>query len=185
MTECYISVDVETSGPIVGRHSMVQLGACVVGRESETFVVDLVPISAEFVPAAMTVIGRSMDDFRENGMDPAAGMRAFRAWVATVSGSAKPVFVGFNATFDWAFVNWYLLTFGDDNPFGVGGLDIKSYYMGAASCAWDETRSSKIPKSLRAGDGTHDALQDAIAQSKMFAKLLRLPGNRAAGETAK
>jgi DNA polymerase III epsilon subunit-like protein len=179
MTECYISVDIETSGPIVGRHSMVQLGACVVGRETETFTVDLVPISSEFVPAAMQVIGRPLDDFRATGSDPASAMRAFRHWIATASGSARPVFAGFNATFDWAFVNWYLLTFGGDNPFGVGGLDIKSYYMGASACTWDDSRSSRIPASIRGDEeGSHNALRDAIVQAKMFGEMLRLPGRR-------
>lgn len=177
MDECYVSVDVETSGPIVGRHSMLQLGACVVDRETETFVVDLVPISDDFVPAAMDVIGRTLDDFQKRGVEPAAAMRSFRAWIGRVVGSRRPVFVGFNATFDWAFVNWYLLTFGGDNPFGVGGLDIKSYYMGAAASTWDETRSSRIPDALK-GDGAHDALRDAIAQAKMFSAMRKLVGRR-------
>lgn len=180
MDECYLSVDIETSGPVVGRHSMLQLGACVVGRESETFVVDLVPISDDCVPAAMNVIGRTLDDFRTRGVEPAAAMRSFREWIAAAAGSRRPVFVGFNATFDWAFVNWYLLTFGDDNPFGVGGLDIKSYYMGAVACSWDQTRSSRIPNSLKSGasEGAHDALQDAVSQARMFSAMLRLAGER-------
>ena len=40
------------------------------------------------------------------------------------------MFVGFNATFDWAFVNFYFHQYLGENPFGIGGIDIKSYYMG-------------------------------------------------------
>lgn len=181
MDECYLSVDIETSGPVVGRHSMLQLGACVVGRESETFVVDLAPISDDSVPAAMDVIGKTLDEFRTRGVEPAVAMGSFRAWVSSVVGSRRPVFVGFNATFDWAFVNWYLLTFGGDNPFGVGGLDIKSYYMGAVASTWDETRSSRIPRELKefSADVAHDALQDSVAQARMFSAMLVMVGQRA------
>ena len=40
------------------------------------------------------------------------------------------MFVGFNASFDWSFVNWYFHKFVGTNPFGVAALDIKAYYMG-------------------------------------------------------
>jgi len=44
------------------------------------------------------------------------------------AGPCKPVFVGFNACYDWQFVNWYLEHFTGGNPFGFAGLDIKSFY---------------------------------------------------------
>ena len=57
-------------------------------------------------------------------------MIAFRSWVEMVAGNHRAVFVGFNACYDWQFVNWYLETFTGGNPFGFGGIDIKSYFMG-------------------------------------------------------
>jgi hypothetical protein len=36
-TEQYYSVDVESSGPIPGKYSMLSLGACLVGQASHFF----------------------------------------------------------------------------------------------------------------------------------------------------
>jgi hypothetical protein len=57
----------------------------------------------------------------------------------TSSRDGRPVFVGFNAAFDWSFVNYYFQRYLGENPFGFAALDIKSLYMGATGCAWEET----------------------------------------------
>jgi inhibitor of KinA sporulation pathway (predicted exonuclease) len=102
-------------------------------------------------------------------------MVAFAAWVQSVAGTATPVFVGFNAGFDWAFVNWYFHHFMGDNPFGISALDIKSYFMGLAGVAWSDTRSSKLPKRYQeanTGGHSHNALDDAVEQASIFARML-------------
>jgi len=38
-------------------------------------------------------------------------MNKFCDWLKEVRGARKPVFVGFNASFDWSFVNWYFVKF--------------------------------------------------------------------------
>lgn len=35
--EVFISVDVETSGPILGEYSLLSIGACLVGGRDKTF----------------------------------------------------------------------------------------------------------------------------------------------------
>ena len=57
-------------------------------------------------------------------------MRSFVDWVDTVAAGRRPVFVGFNATFDWMFVADYVWRFVGRNPFGISGLDIKALYLG-------------------------------------------------------
>ena len=128
--ECSISVDVETSGPVPTQYSMLALGACVVGQQDEGFYVELEPLNGNAVPEALKVTGFDMAELDRTGTRPEAAMREFRDWVGQVSRSAKPVFVGFNAGFDWSFVNWYLHRYLGENPFGFAPLDIKSYYMG-------------------------------------------------------
>jgi hypothetical protein len=56
-----------------------------------------------------------------------------------------------------------------NNPFGFGGINIKSYYMGLVGCSWADTRSSRIPHQSK-GDSphTHNALDDAVEQAEMF-----------------
>jgi ribonuclease T len=79
------------------------------------------------------------------------------------------VFVGFNAAFDWSFVNYYFYQFFGQNPFGFAALDIKSLYMGAADCNWSDTRSSRMTEALAPRQiGDHNALHDAIFQAELF-----------------
>src|SRR5690349_10861096 len=106
--EVFVSVDIEASGPVPGIFSMLTLGACVVGKASEEqFYAELKPMTDASVPGAMSVVGRTLDDFRTVGREPLEVMRDFGTWIHRVSGGRTPVFVGFNAAFDWSFVNWY------------------------------------------------------------------------------
>jgi DNA polymerase III epsilon subunit-like protein len=172
MDERYISVDIEAAGPIPPTYSMLSLGACVVGDEQATFYTELRPTNGNALPAAMKVAGRSLQEFERDGRDPEQAMTAFRDWLAEVAGDRKPVFVGFNAVFDWAFVNFYFHTYLGDNPFGFGGIDIKSFYMGLSGCTWDDARSSRIPLNLKGGNRhTHNALSDALEQAEMFRRM--------------
>ncbi len=175
--EVFISVDIEASGPVPGTYSMLALGACVVGHDAEQFYAELRPINEASVPGAMAVVGKTLEDFRRTGREPAEVMMDFGAWVRRAVGDGKAVFVGFNAVFDWPFVNWYFDKYGVDNPFGIGGLDIKSFYMGMSGCTWDGTRSSQLPAKYRGEQAhTHNALSDAIEQAEIFERMGRDAG---------
>jgi ribonuclease T len=171
--EAYISVDVEAAGPLPPSYSMLSLGAVAVDNPKATFYVELRPVNDASVPAAMKVVGRSLQDFAQAGRDPKEAMAAFRDWLSSVAKDGKPVFVGFNATFDWAFVNFYFHEYLGENPFGIGGIDIKSYYMGMSGGTWEDTRSSRIPKELKDSSRrhTHNALDDAIEQAELFRRM--------------
>jgi len=172
--ETFISVDIEASGPVPGTYSMLAVGASVVGRSDECFYAELRPINNASVAAAMAVVGRTLEEFRQAGREPADVMAEFAAWVRKVSGNGKPVFVGFNAAFDWAFVNWYFDAFQTKNPFGISALDIKSFYMGMSGCAWEQTRSSQLPDKYRtANPRPHDALSDAVEQAEIFERMAK------------
>jgi ribonuclease T len=170
--EIYISVDVEAAGPVPPAFSMLSLGAVVVDEPKTTFYVELKPVTDKFVPDAMKLVGRTLQDFTKSGRDPEEAMTAFRDWIVSVAKGAKPVFVGFNATFDWAFVDFYFHEYLGGNPFGFGGIDIKSYYMGMIGCAWEDTRSSHIRAEFKgSARHTHNALDDAIEQAEMFRRM--------------
>lgn len=170
MREKYISVDIETSGPIPGEYSMLTIGACLVDADDVTFQAMLKPLNRNAVPDAMRITGLSLDDLERTGQDPAAAMSSFRNWIAQAAqDGTKPVFVGLNAPFDWSFVNYYFHRLLGDNPFGFAALDIKALYMGATGCMWDETGSSRMAERLHPKRrGTHDALEDALYQAELF-----------------
>ena len=171
--EAYISVDIEAAGPIPGEYSMLSLGACLVGAPSISFYAELRPISERFIPEALAVGGLSLEHLALEGRDPDEAIAAFRRWILNTAATRKPVFVGFNASFDWQFVNWYFHKYLGENPFGIGALDIKAYYMGLIGCGWGETSSSRLqPRFQPTRALTHNALDDATSQAEIFEKLL-------------
>lgn len=174
-SECYISVDIEASGPIPGEYSMLSLGAAVVGDTKNNFYVELKPINAKFIQRALDVSKFSMQELKEKGTEPNIAMKKFEDWVAGVCGDTRPVFVAFNATFDWSFVNYYFHRFLGRNPFGISGLDIKAYYMGLKGCAWGETVKRRVASDFpSSAKHTHNALDDAIEQAEIFGKMCLL-----------
>lgn len=173
MREAYISVDVEAAGPLPPTYSMLSLGAVVVDDPQATFYVEFKPLNDKSVPAAMKVVGRTLQDFARTGRDPKDAMAGFRDWLGSVAQAATPVFVGFNATFDWAFVSFYFHQYLGENPFGIGGVDIKSYYMGLSGGTWEDTRSSRIAAEFKDSSRrhTHNALDDALEQAELFRRM--------------
>jgi ribonuclease T len=170
--ECFISVDIEAAGPTPGDFSMLSLGACVVGKRDEDFYMELRPLNRNAIPEALSVTGFDLDELARTGEVPLAAMQRFADWVRQAASERKPVFLAFNAGFDWSFVNWYFHHFLGENPFGFAPADIKSYFMGLTGCTWEDTKSSKIPAAFQpdvAGD--HNALNDARAQAQMFEKM--------------
>lgn len=173
--EIFVSVDVETSGPVPGEYSLLSIGACSAFAPDNGFTCEVKPISNKFDPKALEVTGLSLKDLEQRGLDPVAAMKAFSDWLSTLIGPHDMlIFVGFNAPFDWSFVNYYFHRFTGENPFGFTALDIKALYMGATGCSWRDTRSSNIAEHLKpALSGTHDALCDARYQAEIFRLIWR------------
>lgn len=180
--EVYVSVDVEASGPFPPAFSMLSIGACVVGDPETSFYAELKPISEQVVAEAIRVVGKPLEHFTTNGREPKIVMAEFEEWVKSISIGQMPVFVGFNAAFDWAFVNWYFHTCLGRTPFGISPLDIKAYFMGLKGVEWEDTRSSRIPEIFKGpATQTHNALDDARSQAQMFEKMLRYAQERGRG----
>jgi DNA polymerase III epsilon subunit-like protein len=166
MIENLVSVDIEAAGPIPGKYSMLSIGACLVDDPGNTLYIELQPINENVVPEALAVSKLSLEQLSREGSPPTQAMKHFAEWLSKLE---KPVFVGFNATFDWSFVNYYFIEYSDRNPFGIGGIDIKAYAMGKLHCSWDETRSSRLAERLGIShENSHHALEDAQFQAKLF-----------------
>lgn len=179
--ETFISVDIEASGPIPSTYSMLTLGACLIDDPVQTFEMALKPTTTRVNDAAMAVTGLSLEELERRGEEPEVAMTRFAEWIQrVVPENSAPVFVGFNAGFDWAFVNHYFLTFLGRNPFGFAPLDVKALYMGATGSSWSDTRSSVMRLKLGAAlEGDHVALTDAVAQAELFRLVRQLSGNKA------
>jgi DNA polymerase III epsilon subunit-like protein len=101
-------------------------------------------------------------------------MRAFETWIdETTPAKSRPVFVALNAAFDWMFVNDYFHRYLGRNPFGHFALDIKALYMGLKRVDSPARVMGLIDRDYpRDNPLTHNALQDAIDQARLFNKIM-------------
>lgn len=183
----YFCIDCEASGPMPPLYNMLSVGITVVrpmaGRHEigESFYVELKPIFPGFDDEALAVCGLDPDRLREEGVEPEEAMARIREWVHRVNipSDDRPVFVGHNAVFDWAHVNYYFRHFGMENPFGYKGIDTKSLAMGRLGVAWNETSKENLEHLLglppQDPEKLHRADYDAQYQALILQRLLDLP----------
>jgi ribonuclease T len=172
--EFYISVDVETAGPHPFEYSLLSIGACTVSGPGDSFYAELQPVNDRVLPEAMRISGLSFSKLKAKGIPPKEAMERFAAWTvqATPPGHT-PVFVAFNAPFDWMFVNDYFHRYLGQNPFGHSALDLKAFFMGLTGAAWLETSMSHVTRHyLGERQLTHHALRDALDQAEIFRLML-------------
>lgn len=185
MREIYVSVDVESDGPIPGPNSMLSFGAAAfadTGLLSDgpsfkgTFEANL-----ELLPGAQgdtktmewwKTQPEAWEACRKNLQDPSWAMKVFVAWVKRLPG--KPVFVGFPAGYDFLFVYWYMIQFAGESPFSFSALDGKTYAMATMGKDYRESTKKNMPKSwFSKRPHTHKALDDALEQGDLFLSMLR------------
>lgn len=147
----WVMVDVETSGPILGRHSLTELGAVVGSAERgviDRFEVLIAPLSDEVITSR-----GSFTRARASGLPPAEAMRKFAAWTLPPR-ERRAAFIARPAAFDWPWIVWYAWTFLGENPFG---------FKAVCASSWFEARG----RSFRV-DLPHRAVDDADIQLRHF-----------------
>jgi len=168
-----VSVDVETAGPNPADYALLSIGACTLMAPRQEFYVELVPDKEKIEERAFAIHGLSFQHLKAAGKQPREAMMAFRDWLhACMPQDGKPLFLGFNAPFDWMFVCDYFHHYLRSNPFGHSAVDIKSFYMGISRVAWEETSMA----SLSTHPLRHNALEDARDQADIFLKILQDAG---------
>lgn len=172
--ECFISVDIETAGPVPSKYAILSIGACLVEDPEVTFYVELKPEHTASTQEALAVTGLNIDMLLERGERPERAMSMFEDWVLTeVPGGQRPVFTAFNAAFDWMFIADYFERFLGRNPFGHSALDIKAFAMGSGNTSWRATSMDVLAAEHLGGRSlTHNALADAKDQAELFRHLL-------------
>ena len=150
MTDFYISVDIESFGPIPGPNSMVNLGAVAYTADKRKL--------GEFDGNLQEIEGsvRDPDTMDNFWLKPAQAetlkiittdplpaidvMRNFRAWVdemtvaareATGDAGVGPVLVAYPSGFDFLYIYWYWMRYLGEHPsFWFKCIDIKTYAAG-------------------------------------------------------
>lgn len=170
----YISVDVETAGPIPSRYALLSIGACTIGEPRQSFYVELQPDLDLEDPQAMAIHHLDLQTLKRTGLPPKDALTKFNQWLAAVTPSgSQPLFVAFNAPFDWSFINDSFIRYLGTNPFGHTAVDIKAVYMGLSGKPWRETSGEYLHRIYNnARVLTHNAMEDAVDQAVIFEGLL-------------
>jgi DNA polymerase III epsilon subunit-like protein len=157
---------------------MLAVGACLVDDPARTFYAELQPTSTQSDPEAMAVHGLSLQTLQQSGRPPAEVMGAFDRWLREVCPPpVRPVFVAYNAPFDWMFVHDAFVTALGRDPFGHTALDIRALYVGWSGRPWPEVRFDELgERYLGSRRLTHNALEDALAQADVLRGLMEEMG---------
>ena len=173
--EVLVSIDIEASGPTPSTGSLIAVGACLLDDDSQTFYALIKPIPGlPWLESAERVHRLPRARVETEGLDPRVAMTDFADWVDGLAGLRRPVFVGWNAGFDWMFVADYFERYLGRNPFGFAPLDMKAYIMGLHQLPrWADTQRVQLNARYGAAEPmTHNALDDARQQAAFFRRVL-------------
>lgn len=173
-SEIFVSIDIESDGPIPGPHSMLSLGAAAFdasGKLINTFTVNLHTLpDAQPDPHTWEWWQQNQAAYletRRDCVDAQSGMLSFADWVHKLPG--KPVAVAAPAGFDFMFVYWYLIKFTGQSPFSFSCVDVKSVAMALMGTPYRQSTKRNWPKRWRSNlPHTHVALADALEQGESF-----------------
>ncbi len=188
--DVYFSADVETDGPIPGPFSILSFALVFAGRfdgsrfttpqnYQQSFYRELKPISNDFQPEALRVNGLDRDRLIREGESPEKVMTDAAHWIRQVAGEAKPILVAYPLSFDWSWLYWYFTKFSVvGSPFNHSlCFDIKTAFAVKAGVPISEAGKSKLLPNLRPqSKHTHHALEDAIEQAEIFARVFEWEG---------
>ncbi|MEM7448484.1 MAG: 3'-5' exoribonuclease [Myxococcota bacterium] len=190
--EIYLSVDIETDGPIPGEYSMLSFALVYAGRRAGanferpcsydvSFYSELQPISTRYEEEALKINGLDREKLARQGASPQDAMEAAAVWIRETAAGAQPILVAYPLSFDWSFLHWYFVNFTTGgSPFRHSGcFDLKTAVAVKAGRTITEASRSKLPERLRtARHHSHHALDDAIEQAEIFANLIEWEPSR-------
>jgi len=194
--DVYVSLDVETDGPIPGPtgwgFSMLSLGACIAGvmddtgfqpiaPDRSTFYVELQPISDDVNAEALAVCEQGLSMPRSalvhHGTPPTVAMRDFVRWVEAAERDHRGRAVAVSWPSSWDFgtwVFWYLMRFAGRSPFSHGQhRDIRDLAADRLQVPIRGLTKHRLPAELRTKRRhTHNALADALEQAELFTRVM-------------
>jgi len=152
-TQLWIMIDIETSGPHIGTHSMTELGA--VAGSVRDGVVDRFEALVKPVGTKAVASKDSFEKAKKEGEDPKAALSRFASWSAPLL-KKKALFVARPSAFDWPWIVWYAWTFLGENPF---------VFKSVCASAWVQAKGKRFEVEL-----PHVAVKDAEIQLLHFLK---------------
>ncbi len=186
--EIYISVDIETDGPIPGANSMLSIGAVAYDESLTmlgTFTANLQPMAlASQDPKTMGWWATQPEAWAACQKDarlPIDVTREFVAWCESLGG--RPIVVAYPTGFDFTFVKWYAVHYTGRDPFNNAAIDLRSLAMGHLGVSYTNAKKSRFPGNWKTdAPHTHVALDDAMEQGALFVAIMKAIRSRTAGD---
>lgn len=180
----YVSTDIETNGPHIGRNSMLSLASAAFLEDKtlvSTFSVNLDTLpEGEENPVTMEwwkQFPEAWEAARQQCLSPKTGMLNYVNWLNQLPG--RPIFVGYPVAFDYSYVVYYLERFTGENPFGFAAIDLRSLMMGLQKTPFAKSSKQHWPADwFEEKPHTHIALDDAIEQGTAFCNMLTELNNK-------
>lgn len=179
----YLSLDIETDGPVPGLNSMLSLGAAHFDSEGNlisSFSCNLKELegaspNVDTMKWWATQPKGVWEEARENAVHPSIAILEFSEWIPKFNESAEiqVVPIAWPASFDFPFINYYGWKFLGRAILGYACLDIRSYLMGyMKNKHYYQTKHSDMIKEFgeidTSGLRDHVAVDDAISQGRLF-----------------
>ena len=187
--DVYFSADVETDGPIPGQYSMLSFALVYAGRYDgvsferplsydTVFETTLRPVTDSFQREALDVNGLDRARLLAEGKDPAVAMAEAASWVGQHTQGGTPVLVAYPVSFDWTWLYWYFMRYLQKSPFNHSRcFDLRTAIAVRGQRPVAASGHRQLPKALLSTKPhTHRALDDAIEQADMLARLFAWDG---------
>lgn len=178
--EIYVSIDIETDGPIPGPNSMLSMGSAafnIEGRLLDTHTVNLQTLP-DAIPDPKTKSEfwdknpKAWAACRVNCQPVRQAMEDYVKWLKGLEKfhGGKVVAVCAPAGFDFTFVYWYLMSFAGYSPFSFSCIDVKTFAMSLLDKPYRKSTKRNFPREWFDPNAkhTHVALDDAIEQGRIF-----------------
>jgi len=163
----YFVTDVESDGPIIGKHSIVCFGVVKLTHELDTtFYGKMKPLTSEYIPSALAISGFDRNE-HERFDEPFKVMDDFADWLREKS-VGKPILISDNNGYDASWINYYFHVYYGKNPFGWSSRRIGDLYCGMVKdsrAAW---------KHLRKTEHTHNPVDDARGNAEALLEMIRM-----------
>lgn len=185
--EVYVSLDIETDGPVPGLYSMLALGAAAFSEDGAhlgSWYATMRPLpGAKQHPETMSWWGTQPDAYAEatgEQEDPVDCIPRFAQWCDQLKVRGQLVPFAKPTGFDYGFVIWYLHRFCGRNPLGIACMDLRSYMAGLlCSPRYHPPGMRQLIGVALAGENPseglrpHVAVDDALEQGRIMMALRR------------
>lgn len=196
--EVYISIDIETDGPVPELYSMLSIGAVPYYRsapgedyvEGTSFYGTMFPLPDAIQHHDTMEWWKTQPEayleVQKDRRHPLEVITDFGDWLGIMGDFGKLVPVAWPASFDYGFVNWYMHQFYGENPLGFACADIRSYANGLFNTAgyYEKITEGNLYEvfdiNLEGLQG-HVAVDDARRQGRLWMALINYAKERSNG----